>query len=105
MVTSKRTLKAIGRAEKLEQELAEAKRVAREAERDDKRKAREQARRDENRRKILVGAFAMTYFNVASIIEKMEEVSFLKSDRDRALFNLEPLPAPAPVDALDQQRE
>lgn len=92
MVTSKRTLKAIERAEKLEQELAEAKRVAREAEREDKRKAREQARRDENRRKILVGAFAMTHFNVASIIEKMDEVGFLKSDRDRALFNLEPLP-------------
>lgn len=91
MITSKRTLRAIERAEQLEKELAAAKRLVREAERDDNRKAREQARRDENRKKILVGAFVITHFNVASIVEKMEQVGFLKSDKDRALFNLEPL--------------
>lgn len=120
---TKREQQLIERQERLRKELEQvsAEVQAREARR--RAAAAKKERADDTRRKILIGACVSAQGVSAELMRQLD--AYLQRDDDRALFNLEPLPAPAPapvdadaaadaaaakelndaIDALDQRRE
>ena len=128
---TKREQQLIERQERLRKELEQVSAQVQAQEARRRAAAAKKQRADDTRRKILIGACVSAQGVSAEMMRQLD--AYLQRDDDRALFNLEslpapapepapapaprpapitppakqpvPAPAPAPVDALDQQRE